>query len=170
MGRLIDEISGIDTNQFDSKTLSSGQTHIDVTLNLENTHRSLLDERTSIDDVVLDLEQHLVHGDTIVETMEDIFRVWIHGETILQVFVTLQKKIDEIGEGTSLFNRVGVHSIMLRLNLGHLSCSSLDEGAKLRHVSALHANHHGNKFLPRDDTIFVLILGGKHFLDFIISD
>ena len=67
---LLDEILGRNTDQFNSATLSSSQTHLKILVDLVDIHVSLGIDGGGEDAVLIDLEHELVDEDTIVKHME----------------------------------------------------------------------------------------------------
>lgn len=70
MRSFFDEILGRNTDQFDSATLSSSQTHLKILVDLVDVHVSLGVDGGGEDAVLIDLEHELVDENTIVKNVE----------------------------------------------------------------------------------------------------
>jgi len=77
MWYLIDKVIGINTNHFDTQSLSSSNSHIEIFLALIHIHIGLFIHGSNINTLRVDLKQEFVQQDTIVKDVEEriVFRV-----------------------------------------------------------------------------------------------
>jgi hypothetical protein len=86
---LVDEVSCINTNHLDTKTLSSRNTQLAVFLNVVHIHSLPLVNGSLIDTFWIDLSEELTESNTIIKYMEKSIILNIHWDSVCKICIIL---------------------------------------------------------------------------------